>query len=194
MSTYPYMVDIAWDVVKGVLAEWQREPYRWEKEIDVQVEVASRLLAALRAMGRDTLLANYPNAIAGFEGNQIWSRICCEPALQYAWTDGTSWCCRPDVVMWDEADPNDPPDAKGGNWPVLWACEIKYMHPRDSGWDLDKLRILVRQGKVRYGCWLNMDRARAGTGDGLVWTRDEEDGRIWICDAKLPTLALARTA
>lgn len=124
--------------------------YRWEKEIDVQVEIASRLLVALRATGHDTLLVNYPNAIPGFEGNQIWSRVCCEPALQYAWTDGSSWCC-PDVVMRDDADPNNPPDAKGGSYPVLWVCEIKYRCPRDSGWDLKKLRFLVQQNKIKYG-------------------------------------------
>ena len=45
--------DIAWSVVDAFVAEWQREPYRWWQEIDVQVELAGRLLAALHSVGRD---------------------------------------------------------------------------------------------------------------------------------------------
>ena len=127
----------------------------------MQVEITSRLLGSLRAIGRHTVVANCRNAIAGFEGDQIWSRVCCQSPLHYKWTDGKLCCCRPDILMCDEFDPNNPPDARGEDCPVLWACEIKYRPPAmRSGWDQKKLRLVVQEGKIKYGGWLNMNRAR----------------------------------
>jgi hypothetical protein len=95
--------------------------------------------------------------------------------------------------MWgDIENANNPPDANGSNFPILWTCEIKYVSFSESAWDLDKLRLLVRHGKARYGCWLHMHRVRAKSGNGIVWKKDEEDGRIWVCHARLPALAMPR--
>lgn len=43
MATYPYLVQIAWDVVNQFVRDWQMNPYLWNKEIDVQMELAGRL-------------------------------------------------------------------------------------------------------------------------------------------------------
>jgi len=182
---YPHLVDVAWDVVIGFLRDWHAEPYRWAQEIDVQVEIAGRLSTALRLLGRDIVVANYrTGAVQGFETNQRWSRLTCEPAIRYTYTDGRTYTCKPDIVMWDDIpDANNPPDEHGGNFPILWACEVKYKCQEPSDWDLQKLRFLVRDGTMRFGCWIRMERARAVGGSGIDWKRDLEDGRVWLCDA-----------
>ncbi|MGB9235814.1 MAG: hypothetical protein WCC04_15500 [Terriglobales bacterium] len=187
MSTYPHMVNVAWDTVTAFLCDWQREPYRWSKEIDVQVAITSRLSQALRAMGRDTVVANYRSAIEGFHGNQRWSRVCCEPLVRYRFSDGKDYKCYPDIVMLGDAkNPDRPPEEDRGNFPILWACEIKYQGGRRPTWDQDKLRFLVKQGAIRFGCWVCMDPSRASAGNGVKWQRDIEDGHVWICNAQLP--------
>jgi hypothetical protein len=77
---------------------------------------------------------------------------------------------------------NAPPDAKpGGFWPMLWVCEIKYVRTvKVSGrWDLQKMEYLMDQGRVQYGCWINMHQR---VGEGVRWTR-EHDKRLWRCEA-----------
>lgn len=182
---YPQLVDVAWDVVNTFLRDWQTSPYRWAQEIDVQVELASRLSTVLRQLGRDSLLANYRvGAIPGFETNQRWSRVTCEPVVKYTFTDQRTYKCKPDIVLWDDIrDANNPPDEE--HFPILWACEIKYTSQEPADWDLQKLRFLVRQGTMRFGCWIRMQRLRALAGSGIEWQRDVDE-HVWVGDVKLP--------
>lgn len=62
MGTYPRLVDYAWDVVNQFIVNWQSEPYRWSREIDIQVEIASRLNTVFQLIGRHTILAIIRNA------------------------------------------------------------------------------------------------------------------------------------
>jgi len=188
MGRGPFLVEVAWRVVCQFLREWQEEPYRWEREVCVQTEIVKRIETVLRALGCDTLRANYKNAISGFEGKQVWSRVTCEPTLPYTWTDEKDYQCRPDIVIWDWInDPDAPPDLYGGVFPILWCCEIKYS-TFDCSLDVEKLRSLVRRGAIKYGCWIRMRLERASEGDGIQWKRDEEESRVWIGDVRLPAL------
>jgi hypothetical protein len=93
--------------------------------------------------------------------------VSCEPRISYQFEDGKTYECLPDIVVWDDiADPDQPPDLEPHtNWPILWACEIKYGYKEPSDWDLKKLRYLVAQGTMQHGCWLKMSRTRAVSGD-----------------------------
>jgi len=188
MSYYPYLVQTGWNVVERFLLDWQRQPYRWEHEIDVNAEIFSRLSTIYRLIGKDTIVGNYPNAVLGFEHKQEWSRAACQPCVSYTYSDKSKCHCYPDIVIWDDIeDPNSPPDLHGDNWPILWACEIKYGQQTPSDWDLKKLRYLISQKHIKYGCWLKMSLVRADYGSGLEWDRDQEEAKLWICEARLPS-------
>ena len=191
---YPKLVETAWDICEQLVADWQQNPYRWDSEADIQAALYSRLSTVCRLIGFGEVLGNYPDAVPGFEGRQVWSRVACEPAISYQYSDGKSYVCKPDLVLWDEIDdPDSPPDAEDQNWPVLWACELKYNGVDPTGWDLEKLNYLADQGVVRYGCWITFARTRARSGSGIDWRRDSAGGRIWVCDAFLPALRRPRS-
>jgi hypothetical protein len=192
MATYPFLVEVAWEVLTQFLGDWQENPYRWSKEIDVQAELATRLNKVYRLLGRGMVLANYKNVIAGFEGKQFWSRVCCGLTVQCQWK-GKPVLCYPDVAVLDDIpDPNSPPDAnEAGRFPLLWACEIKLDAPSDAqspeGWnDLAKMTTLLKQDRARYACLVTMFRRRADSGTGIQWDRKEE--RLWQCTAELRPL------
>ena len=107
--------------------------------------------------------------------------------VKYQYIDGSSHKCRPDIVILDDiADPTNPPDLNGGNWPILWACEIKYQNEGSDDWDIEKLRYLITQGVVQYGCWIKMLRLLAPQGNGVIWSSDATIDRIRIYDVRLP--------
>jgi hypothetical protein len=192
IMAYPKLnlTEIAWHVLDRFLLDWQAEPFRWDREIDVQVEVASRLSLVFRYIGTDTLVATYPNIAAKQE--QRWSRVSCEPRLTYTYSDGKQYRCHPDIVIWDDIkNPSEPPDATGErNWPMLWACEIKYGQQKPMDWDIEKLRYLMAlpDGGILHGCWLRMLRTPAKSGSGIVCQRDQVDGRLWVYDVMLPAI------
>ena len=190
MSSYPYMVQTAWDAVHSMIEQWQHNPYQWSKERDVQVELASRLKKVYELTGYSSILGNYPKAIRGFENNQLWARVSCEPSISYIYKDGKKYKCYPDVVIWDDIkNPNSPPDSEGDkNWPILWACEIKYDTSTNSSWDLEKMSYLVDQKIVKFGCWLKIESRRTKKGDGINWENKKSGARLWVCQVNLPSL------
>lgn len=181
---------LAWDIVETFLHDWQKEPYRWNQEIDVQVEIAGRLSTALKVIGKDTVKGNYHDAVSGFEGRQVWNRVCCEPKL---WL-GPGEYCFPDVVVWDDIqNPDQPPDAiPGRNWPAIWLCEIKLDWSDTSRWDKEKLEQLISKDIARSAVGLELFRRRAEPGaDGLSWSLSSS--RLRFCKAKLPTSNESKT-
>lgn len=188
MANYPYLVNIAWDAVKRFIEDWQCEPYRWSRERDVQMDLASRISSVYRIIGRDTVTGNYSNAVSGFEGNQRWNRVCCEHTISYTYKDGKRYNCYPDIIIWDDIEnPDSPPDEAGDhNWPMLWICEIKLEGEKEANWDEEKMRYLLTQGDAKYGCWLNLCLSRAKTGDGITWEKSVGNERLWLCTAMLP--------
>jgi len=152
------------------------------KEIDVQVELTSRLARVYDLIGRGTFVATYADPLVpGVE--QRWPRVACEP---YARIGEGGWAF-PDVVVQDDcADPANPPDAvDSGIYPLLWACEVKFRNTiePDSG-DLQKLHSLVDAGHLKFGCVLSMSMERSRSGDGLVWGDREKN--VWTLGAELP--------
>jgi hypothetical protein len=190
MAVYPYLVQIAWDTVEKFLRDWQYEPYRWSQEIDIQTEIASRICSVYRIIGYDTVMGNYSGAVSGFERNQKWNRVCCEPTIRYKYTDGKIYNCKPDIVVWDDIpDPDSPPDAtEDSNWPMLWLCEIKFEGKKEENWDIEKMKYLLTQNDAKYACWLNLSRKRADTGNGIIWEKSIASERLWLCTAMLPAV------
>jgi hypothetical protein len=186
MTTLPYLVQSAHYIVDQFLHDWQDEPYRWDYERDVQMELAARLTTFCRLIGQDTLEGHYPAyVVPGYNIPQRWSRVVCEAIIPYRYSDGSTNPCRPDIVIWDDIpDPRNPPPE--GHWPILWACEIKYHAEEPSAWDLEKLDYLIAQGKVQYGCWLTMLRSVALSGNGITWEPAPQNNQIWLCKAQLP--------
>ncbi|MFC1476706.1 hypothetical protein ACFL5S_01950, partial [Fibrobacterota bacterium] len=126
MAYYPYLVQIAWDVVSNFIFDFQSTPYKWSKEIDIHTELASRIQSVYNTIGRNSIIGNYKELEKNVVGNQIWSRVSCEPYISYVYNDGKSYYCYPDIVIWDRIkNPNLPPEYDKNNWPILWACEIK---------------------------------------------------------------------
>ena len=131
MANYPYLVNIAWNTVDTFIEEWQHEPYRWDTEKDIQVELASRLSSVYKIIGYGTLMGNYPNAILGFESSQKGNRVGCEHTISYTYENKPK-NCYPDIIVWDDIDnPNSPP----ADWPILWVCEIKHNRKKEDDWD-----------------------------------------------------------
>jgi len=190
MAAYPYLVQIAWYTVEKFLRDWQCEPYRWSQEIDIQTEIAKRILSIYQIIGYDTVIGNYSQSVPGFEHNQKRNRVCCEPTIRYKYTDGKIYICKPDIVVWDSiSDPDSPPDAKGdSNWPMLWVCEIKLEGKEKENWDIEKMKYLLIQNDTKYSCWLNLFWRRADTGNGIIWKKSIEGKKLWVCNAMLPAL------
>lgn len=186
MSAYPYMVELAWDVINKFIRDWQNNPYYWDRERDVQVELASRLRLAYQVIGSDVVEGKYID-LPGFDDIKKWSRVGCEPKIHYVYEDKRNFCF-PDIVVWDDIeDPKSPPPP--GKWPIILLCEIKYKDKEEKdSWDLEKMDYLIYQHNyAQYGCWLELLRKRADKGNGVVWDR-KKDLRLWHCQAKLPAL------
>ncbi len=185
----PYLVQTAHHITDQFLRDWQSQPYRWDYELDVQIELASRLSAFCRLIGQDTVAGHYPeHLVPGYPAPQQWPRIVCEAKITYRYSDGAIYTCRPDIVIWDDIpDPRHPPIES--QWPILWACEIKYHAEEPDDWDSEKLTYLSEQGQVQYGCWITMLRSIAPSGMGITWDQELRNERIWLCKAQLPATA-----
>lgn len=188
MSVYPRLVQKAHSVIDKFVRDWQKEPFRWSKEIDFQVEIASRLSAAYKSIKEDTVLINYPDEkLEGFKRNQKWNRVCCEPQIRYK-TNGRKVFCYPDIIVWDDIkDPNSPPHYT--EHPILWVCEIKINWKEEDKKDMSELRHLIKKGYAKYACWLNLIRERATKGRAIN-KRSEKNKRLLIWEAKIPKLIL----
>ncbi len=57
----PYLVQTAHHITDQFLRDWQSQPYRWDYELDVQIELTSRLSAFCRLIGQDTVAGHYPD-------------------------------------------------------------------------------------------------------------------------------------
>lgn len=182
MARYPRLVDIAWEVVNAFMKDWQAAPYSWANEIDIQVEIASRLSTVFRLVGIGPVRANNrQDALVGLEMVQDWGRVACEPALALGPRRGL---CKPDIVILKNVPkPDSPPPTR--EFPAHWACEIKYGRKPNSDRDFQKIRRLVDLRIVDYGCCLAVVRARASNGNGIKWTH-EKGGKVWQCQALLP--------
>ena len=180
MASYPFLVQVAWSGLRATLAEWQKEPDRWLGERDIQVEIASRLSNIYKLVGKDSVESK--------QTQKRWSRVSCEPYVAYTYSDEKPYRCHPDIVVWDDwGKKNDPNYEAGENWPILWACELKYKVKRPGTWDKEKLSYLVSQGHIRYGCWVTISSAGSQSPTGIEWSKDDVHKiKLWHCDVSLP--------
>jgi hypothetical protein len=191
------VIRIAWVQIERFIKDWQKSPYEFEKERDVQVELVSRIKFALKK--HKIYWANFKKYIMkGDEQGQIYSRVCCESAIRYEDNKTRHNICRPDIVIWDNLEKPDSPDddlwKSGRNPHILWICEIKYLPPwkaddelRKDHWDLDKMKRLLKQKDVEYACWLHINFRRAISGNGYK-RNILEKGRLHRYDIKLPSV------
>jgi len=121
---YPTTVDIAWKVVEQLVQDWMRNPEYWNREIDLQAELVSRLNAVYRLIG-------FGEVVADPDNKRYWyARAACEPHVTYQVNSGQFYRAHPDVVVWaDLVNPAEIPE----QWPIQWVCEIKYLQPRPRG-------------------------------------------------------------
>lgn len=189
MASYPFLVQCAWNALGAVFHEWQKEPYRWSGERDVQLEIASRLNTLYKLIGKDSVVGELNWVESGFNPRQNWARVACDPYMAYTYSDGKKYRCHPDIVVWNDLPDSQQPDhLPGKSYPVLWACELKYAVRNPGTWDLEKLRYLVNQNQVQYACWVKISRCRATRGVGVDWFSSGEGRRLWQCEVSLPPL------
>lgn len=192
------LIGLAFKVIKSFIRDWQKSPYKWDKEIDIQVEIASRIKTCYQKLGKDEMNASYKVNIKGFEREQVYSRVCCEPIVFYKYEDGIRYPCFPDIVIYQDIEnPKPPPDEteQKTNWPMLWICEIKYWTewistPKKDDWDINKMKYLLKQKDgTKSACWLTFyrERERDLSSKGIKIKR-YENNRLWECVVRLPAI------
>ena len=188
MATYPHLVQTAWKTLEAVIGQWQLQPFRWIKERDLQVELGSRLGQALSSQGLGTLTGPYGHGLTHYDDVQSWARVAFEPYIPYE-ANGVRSRCHPDIVIWDDLNGRSSPNYSLSEiWPIAWACELKYGSPDEGTWDIEKLRILIDQGRIQYGCSLRVQFSPADSGNGISWERVDRGRYLWICTVRTPPL------
>ena len=52
MEQHEYFNQLAMDVTKQLVVGWRQEPFRWEREIEIQSELFTRLTTAFQLIGK----------------------------------------------------------------------------------------------------------------------------------------------
>ena len=180
---YDSLAQIGWDVVGQFMLDWQRSPYLWDREIDIQVELVSRLKTVMSLTGYGEVIGRYPGAIEKSEQEIRYSRVRSCPTLRFE-IEGTNRTVKPDVVIWGDLDRLEDAELDESGvkpWPIIWACEIKYMGSSAS--DVDKLKQLIEIGRIKYGCVLDIRWEDRPEKRSIVWERHSLKARLWSCTA-----------
>ena len=187
MAAYPYMVQSALNVLYAVFDQWQREPYRWIQERDIQAEIGGRLNQIFTLQGIGSVKGVYGWVSPGFDKEQTWSRVSFEPYVAFV-HKGEQYRVRPDIVIWDDLKSNECPPKydEGEFWPILWACEIKYGSGDDGSWDVVKLSMLLDYKKIKFGCAIRIHFVRDPKGVGINWGSNKHGIHLCICDISVP--------
>lgn len=159
-------------VINQFLQEWRDSPFLWLQEIDIQVEIASRISRVLRLQGLHTIQAHHSH----YSGTHSFSRVTCEP---YVKVQGSPTYVHPDIVVWDDGDDSNQ-TLNSGEWPILWVCEIKYVAEQPNDDDLHRLQQIVARETTASACWLKMLLGPSVSHGGINWM---QSGRIEICEA-----------
>lgn len=159
------------NVIEKFIRDWQKSPFEYNTEIDIQAEIYSRLVKQLKLRKKLMLELQY-NCIKlqTYKGKILsYRRVSCEYPTYYK--NKIKKRCYPDIIIYRDMS-NPPPDSKEGkNCPMLLVCEIKY--ETESGGDfkienrqadVKKLEYLLRQSKdtaingTEYALFLNFIR------------------------------------
>jgi hypothetical protein len=138
---HDYDLDACQGIVEQFLLDWQNKPTYWAQEIDIQVELASRLQRYFDLCGRGTISARHSQHRSD---KCPYSRVACEPYVILPSIPNF----HPDIVVWGD-DPENPEWTINENpWPILLVMEIKYKSRlRDCGTDdLRRLQLMSDYG------------------------------------------------
>ncbi len=124
--------------IKKFIKDWQRSPYRWNTEVDIQIEIVNRLSNVFKVHKILEQKAVYEVMNERTKEEVTSRRICCEWPTHYYDKKRKKVHCKPDIIVYDDLkDPKNPPSNKNGrNDPMFWVCEIKYK--TDWGGDYQK--------------------------------------------------------
>ena len=151
-------MDLARRVVDQFILDWEQSPYHWQNEVDIQVEIASRLRIVFQNLGWGSVNGK----MEGWPDIEVWPRISCEPSIRL--TDGTGKYIQPDIVMWDDS-PDSGRVVKETEWDLLWACELKSGDLSDPPTDIQKLIALKGSARMMRGDYLNFMWNKLGEKD-----------------------------
>jgi len=186
MASYPFMVQTAYNVLNDVFKQWHNEPYRWNKEVDLQAEIGGRLNQIFMLQGLGTIKGQHKWVASGFDEKQSWSRVSFEPYVTYEYEKDKTSYIFPDIVIWkDLKSGENVPD--GQLWSILWACELKYGSSDPGRDDVDKLKLLIEQNKIDFGCSIRVHFINTPSGIGIKWSGAGKGHHLWICDVSMPT-------
>ena len=188
MASYPYLVQAAWYTLSAVLSDWQKEPFRWARERDLQAEIGGRLSQVLSMQGLGSVTGKYGHGLADFSEEQAWARVAYEPYVSYVDPEtGKSCWCHPDIVLWDDLGKRSTPNYQAREiWPIAWACEIKYRSADPGDWDRRKLTLLHSQGRINYGCMVDVQLSRKTSGVDVEWNKIAGERFLWHCCVHAP--------
>jgi hypothetical protein len=210
-----YVAEEANDILKKMIADWQEKPLMFFSEHDVQAEIYSRLNCWLKMKGLDFVEGRTvenekykKKCRIEIEAKQKWHRLHCEVHLKCK-SEERPRGIRPDVIIWDDLEGINEDQfidivyQFSNNWPMIWACEIKYHHggakqaddfkikdiedefKKDGGQDKDKknLHLLLEQEKeegkdkyfgTKYATILNVYRRRVDSDKCCCEEKDTE--------------------
>lgn len=162
---------IAVKAIESFVRDWQRSPFEYNTEIDIQAEIYSRLVKKLQLRKALIKKIKYNVGLIGYKSStQKYRKICCEYPTYY-YRKGRKRYCYPDIILY-RGDIKDAVDKKiGVNYPMLLACEIKYETESGCGsgkeyrqMDINKLNRLLKQRNnkkingTEYALFLNFKR------------------------------------
>lgn len=168
--------DLAEEQLESFARDWQRSPYYWRTEADIQREVSARILIALRNEGLDWRKHELPSAMELEEAPWLEGQpFRCRLVNGYAYYTGGRTAAgqperiHPDIIVWDDLPESfrhlDPPpdgryadkDSGGRNWPIAWVCEIKAKRDPTLA-DMGNLRKLLARdeewGRAAFACYM----------------------------------------
>jgi hypothetical protein len=134
--TFEQVVQLSEQVIKEFISDWQKTPFCWLQEIDIQVELTHRF--------RNRLPENYRNFSAKHDHERNkqnrFQRVTCEP---YVKLPVNSWI-HPDIVIWADQVEQKENYVNSGRYPIDLLCEIKYSFNENiSGEGEDQKRLLA---------------------------------------------------
>lgn len=191
ISTNRMVQRIAWDVVETFIRDWQAAPFTWCTEADVQAELVTRLRNIYSWMGLGTVEGRYEMKLpeGWVSAEQKWNRVASQPRVLIG-----DRKLAPDVVVYADLPKSERRAAPAeAEWPILWACELKFPWLKDKSRvasDEQKLEVLAKHATGFEGCCIEfaLREPDADDGfeykDGLAWKPVGD--RVWTYRARLP--------
>lgn len=190
MARHTFIFETIYHIVDKFIIDWQNEPNRWYKEIDIQTELIIRFNTVLHLLDQGIVKANY-DPYKGWENGNVFSRVTTQDSIK---DTKTGFNIKPDIIILDDlSNTAAPPDRDykvRQNWPIIWACEIKTWDVGDATkenvYDIEKLSNLKSGSNCKYACFLSFLWVQSEPNeDSVVWNKTEDN--FWSCKIKVPS-------